>query len=442
MSQEPVPVSHETSTSSSDDMNPTVSAMQRLSTFKFVKSKRKRASNGSGEVAIFPKRHLPSMNVPTGDDDVMDVPIDDISINHVALGGVSSKLCGAPTALSTGNARSSSSSSDLDSSVDFKRSINPVSQVSSANLGGLGTLTACTVSATPVFRLPPGVGPSLHSDHRSTTIVTPSRQAEPKPSRLSSNLATPTRIVNSALSNRTANFAKPLRLGSNLATPLVSSAPGKNGTTPIALGCKHRATTSSQFKSTAEQRSSTIPSHCSDSMTPFNSPSITQSPSNQHPPSMISSISLSTSVDSLSTPLQTAPIRSLNRPSTTSYSTPVSRPSSVVSSSTPLHHKLTPSIATPLNRVPPSAGSITPLTKQPAPLICTPSARPDFDTVDILRTPVPLAQRKFPGPAGLLPPMVRGWGVDSYCLPWSFDIVAVDEGGYLYSVVMSRTLPL
>lgn len=46
-------------------------------------------------------------------------------------------------------------------------------------------------------------------------------------------------------------------------------------------------------------------------------------------------------------------------------------------------------------------------TPQPTPLICTPSsgAGPSGG-VDILSTPVVLAKRKFPGPAGLLPPLV------------------------------------
>ena len=60
--------------------------------------------------------------------------------------------------------------------------------------------------------------------------------------------------------------------------------------------------------------------------------------------------------------------------------------------------------STPLNRrsAPPGDGYSTP---QPTPLICTPGSGAG-SAVDIVRTPVPLAKRKFPGPAGLLPPLV------------------------------------
>ena len=60
--------------------------------------------------------------------------------------------------------------------------------------------------------------------------------------------------------------------------------------------------------------------------------------------------------------------------------------------------------STPLNRhTPLGAGYSTP---QPTPLVCTPSKEPDSCGVEILRTPVALVKRKFPGPAGLLPPLV------------------------------------
>ncbi len=62
--------------------------------------------------------------------------------------------------------------------------------------------------------------------------------------------------------------------------------------------------------------------------------------------------------------------------------------------------------STPLNRqsAPPGDGYSTP---QPTPLVCTPSTDADSCGVDIVRTPVLLAKRKFPGPAGLLPPLVQ-----------------------------------
>jgi len=42
-------------------------------------------------------------------------------------------------------------------------------------------------------------------------------------------------------------------------------------------------------------------------------------------------------------------------------------------------------------------------------LMCIPSSTPSYSGIDILRTPVPVPQRKFPGPAGLLPRLVKGF---------------------------------
>lgn len=439
-------ISHQTSISSGSTKASSVSsdlkmsAMQRLSAFKFVKSGRKRATNGSVEVAVPPKRHLPSTEGPIGDG-IVDECFDDVvmDVPRPVGGDLSSKedmvstLHRPHSILSTGNTNLKDShnlSADLDS---HGKSSSAEFQVSGINERG----------ATPVFRLPPGIGPSHHSKLRDSSVVTPSRQVGPKtfglssniltstapsnatsdfarPSRLSSGLTTPTRLISDAQSSRTAEFAKPSRSSSDLSTPtrVVTSAPSNR---TADFGCeasplRHTVTTSSQFESTTKQTTS---NHFSDrvkKLTPFDTPSIsrsstgqsgpplTRSLNKQHFPSMNSS--LSTSVDSLSTPLQSVS-RSLYGQSTTSFSTPISGPSSVVSSSIPLRHKLTPSIATPLNRHSSRAGLTTPINKQPTPLICTPSAEPNSDVVDIVRTPVPLAQRKFPGPAGLLPPLVR-----------------------------------
>ena len=103
------------------------------------------------------------------------------------------------------------------------------------------------------------------------------------------------------------------------------------------------------------------------------------------------------------------PISRQSAPSTSQFATPISRQSAPSTSqfATPTSRQSAPStsqFATPISRQ--SAPSI----RQAAPLICTPSAHPDSNTVEILRTPATLAQRKFPGPAGLLPPLVCGCG--------------------------------
>lgn len=347
----------------SSDKNPTLSAAQKLSTFKFVKSGRKRASNSSCEVATSSKRHLIctddvqcGKDSPVSDDimdlpDVMDVPVNDdvmdvsYSRREVPDDVIAQTLNRKDTGLPSVYASSNSGH------VDIRKSMF---QVPSTGIRHAATFTACT---TPTFRLSSSGRPLYQSGHEDSMVVTPSWRSSP------SDLAKPIRSVNRTLANRTSDLTTPTRLGYDTSLS------------------KHRFSASNQFQ--LDQISSTPPNSFSN-----NVKAVTPRP--QPTPSM----------GSTSTPYDR------QRPCS---STPVNRPSShsTVSSSTPLSQKLAPSIVTPLNRKPSRAGFTTPLNKQPAPLICTPSAVPNSNIVDILRTPVPLAQRKFPGPAGLLPPIVR-----------------------------------
>ena len=123
-------------------------------------------------------------------------------------------------------------------------------------------------------------------------------------------------------------------------------------------------------------------------------------PSSANFPAAISSrpasLLSSTSQSSNSTPL---PLTSLKtaRPASSAFSTPIA-PRNRSATPTP-HVAAVSSLHGPSKR--PHLSTPT------SALMCTPASTPGSSGIEILRTPVPVPQRKFPGPAGLLPRLVK-----------------------------------
>lgn len=140
--------------------------------------------------------------------------------------------------------------------------------------------------------------------------------------------------------------------------------------------------------------------------TPLRTIGLTTPSSRLATPSSRLTTSMTTPISS--SPATSSPTHSKNFTPQRSISTGASRLSSRLltplqsSSNAPSRISTTPSVySTPQSRRMPSSAITA--------LICTPTNEPGSTGVGIMRTPVPLPRRKFPGPAGLLPPLVHNY---------------------------------